>query len=71
MNALALTDHGNLHGSLQFYQVAKKLGINPVIGLRGLHRPGQPVQPKEAASMKEASLPPDLLAQNRTGSRTC
>ena len=29
MNALALTDHGNLHGALKFYQKAKELGINP------------------------------------------
>jgi len=33
MTSLALTDHGNLHGAIQFYQHAKNLGINPVIGL--------------------------------------
>ena len=27
MTALALTDHGNLHGALKFYQKAKDLGI--------------------------------------------
>ena len=32
MNALALTDHGNMHGALQFFQYAKKLGINPIVG---------------------------------------
>ncbi len=32
MNALALTDHGNLHGSLEFYQAARKVGINPILG---------------------------------------
>ena len=30
MNALALTDHGNLHGAVEFYQEAKKAGINPL-----------------------------------------
>ena len=32
MNALALTDHGNLHGALEFYQTAKDAGIKPIIG---------------------------------------
>ena len=33
MNALAITDHGNLYGSIEFYQKAKKAGIKPIIGL--------------------------------------
>ena len=28
MNALALTDHGNLHGAVEFYQVAKQATIS-------------------------------------------
>ena len=32
MKALALTDHGNLYGALEFYQKAKKAGIKPIIG---------------------------------------
>ncbi|MFN5949062.1 MAG: PHP domain-containing protein, partial [Pirellulaceae bacterium] len=32
MNALALTDHGNLHGALEFYTKAKEAGINPILG---------------------------------------
>ena len=32
MNALAITDHGNLHGALEFYSAAKAAGINPIIG---------------------------------------
>jgi DNA polymerase-3 subunit alpha len=31
MNALALTDHGNLHGALEFYNTCKAVGINPMI----------------------------------------
>ena len=30
--ALALTDHGNLHGAIEFYQKAKKAGIKPILG---------------------------------------
>ena len=32
MHALALTDHGNLYGAIEFYQKAKKAGIKPIIG---------------------------------------
>ena len=32
MNALAITDHGNLHGAIEFYRTAKGAGINPIIG---------------------------------------
>lgn len=30
--ALAMTDHGNLHGAIEFYSEAKKAGIKPIIG---------------------------------------
>jgi len=68
MNALALTDHGNLHGALQFYQYAKELGINPILGLEAYIAPGSRFT-KEAGSMKEASYHLTLLAQNLTGFR--
>ena len=32
MDAIALTDHGNLYGAIEFYQKAKKAGIKPIIG---------------------------------------
>jgi len=32
MTALALTDHGNMFGSKEFYDVCKKEGIKPIIG---------------------------------------
>ncbi|MDD4988889.1 MAG: DNA polymerase III subunit alpha [Candidatus Pacebacteria bacterium] len=33
MNALALTDNGNLYGAIEFYQACKKAGIKPIIGI--------------------------------------
>lgn len=33
MEALALTDGGNLHGTIEFYKSAQKAGIHPVIGV--------------------------------------
>jgi DNA polymerase-3 subunit alpha len=32
MGAMALTDHGNLYGAIEFYQQAKAKGIKPLIG---------------------------------------
>ncbi len=31
--ALALTDHGNMYGAIEFYQACKKEGIKPIIGV--------------------------------------
>jgi DNA polymerase-3 subunit alpha len=66
MNALALTDHGNLHGGLEFYQKAKKADINPIVGYEAYIAPASRFD-KGASSMKEASYHLTLLAQNRTG----
>ena len=33
MEALAITDHGNLYGSVEFFKKATKAGIKPIIGL--------------------------------------
>ena len=66
MNALALTDHGNLHGALEFYQTARKAGINPVLGYEAYIAPESRLK-RDAGSLKEASYHLTLLAQNRTG----
>ncbi|MFH1266163.1 MAG: DNA polymerase III subunit alpha, partial [Planctomycetota bacterium] len=66
MNALALTDHGNLYGALEFYRKAQEFGIKPILGYEAYVAPGSRFQ-KEAGSMKEASDHLTLLAQNRVG----
>ena len=35
MDAVAVTDHGNLHGAMQFYTKARKAGIKPILGIEG------------------------------------
>ena len=32
MNAVAVTDKGNLHGAYEFYKTAKKSGVKPILG---------------------------------------
>jgi DNA polymerase III subunit alpha len=66
MTALALTDHGNLHGALKFYQQAKDHGVKPILGLEAYIAPGSRFH-KEASGTKEASYHLTLLAENRTG----
>ena len=66
MTSLALTDHGNLHGSLEFYKKAKELGINPILGYEAYVAPRSRFE-REASSSKEAAYHLTLLAKNRTG----
>ncbi len=66
MNALALTDHGNLHGALEFYQQARKAGINPILGYEAYIAPDSRFR-RDAGSLKEASYHLTLLARDRTG----
>jgi len=66
MNALAITDHGNLHGALEFYQAAKAAKINPVIGYEAYIAPGSRFQ-KDAGSQRDSSYHLTLLARDRVG----
>ncbi|HEY2839430.1 MAG TPA: PHP domain-containing protein, partial [Pirellulales bacterium] len=66
MNALALTDHGNLYGALDFYKTAKDAGINPIIGYEAYIAPGSRRE-KPSDANQEASYHLTLLAQNRVG----
>jgi DNA polymerase-3 subunit alpha len=68
MNSLALTDHGNLHGALEFYRKAKAADINPIIGYEAYIAPGSRFQ-KDGGRMKDSSYHLTLLAKNRTGFR--
>ena len=66
MNALAITDHGNLYGAIQFYQACREAGINPVIGYEAYVAPASRFE-RSGESSRESSYHLTLLAQNRTG----
>ena len=66
MTALAITDHGNLHGAIEFYSKAKQAGLNPIIGYEAYIAPGSRFQ-KDGGSQKEASYHLTLLARDREG----
>ncbi len=40
MPAIAMTDHGNMHGAYDFYAKAKRAGIKPIIGIEAYITPG-------------------------------
>jgi DNA polymerase-3 subunit alpha len=68
MPALALSDHGNLFGAIEFYQECRRLGVKPIIGCEVYLAPGDRRE-KKANSPKEASTHFLLLAKNETGYR--
>ena len=39
MNALALTDHGGMYGSIEFYKACKAAGVKPILGVEGYLAP--------------------------------
>lgn len=66
MNALALTDHGNLFGAIDFYTAAKKAGIKPIIGCELYVAPGHrtDTETRIAGATNHHLV---LLCENRTG----
>ncbi len=66
MPALALSDHGNLFGAIEFYKECRKAGVKPIIGCEVYLAPGSR-KDRKANSAKEASTHFLLLAKNETG----
>src|SRR6185437_3386963 len=66
MNALAITDHGNLYGALEFYQACKGVGINPIVGYEAYVAPGSRFD-KTTGGQGESAYHLTVLAANRTG----
>ena len=65
MKAIAITDHGNLYGTIVFYKACKEAGIKPIIGC-------EIYIGKRSLKDKEAGIDADsnhliLLAKNMTG----
>ena len=66
MPALALSDHGNLFGAIEFYKECKKVGVKPIMGCEVYLAPGSRFE-RKANSAKEASTHFLLLAKNEKG----
>jgi DNA polymerase III subunit alpha len=69
MPALALTDHGNLFGAVEFYGMAKAAGVKPIIGCEVYVAHGARGEKSRGPDGKGAYDHLVLLAKNREGYR--
>ena len=67
MPAVAMTDHGNLFGAIEFYQEAERAGVKPIIGCEVYIAPGS--HKDRPPSRRESAYHFTLLAENETGYR--
>jgi len=67
MSACAITDHGVLHGVIEFYKKAREAGIKPIIGCEAYITEDRDGLEKE--EMRRDNRHMVLLAQNETGLR--
>ena len=65
MPALALTDHGNMYGAIEFYKKCEKAGIKPIIGTEAYVALESMSQKRPGIDNKRYHIL--LLAKNETG----
>ena len=64
--AVAITDHGNMYGAIEFYTEAQKAGVKPIIGCEVYMAPGS-MTDKSATSARDACFHFALLAKDAGG----
>ena len=69
MPAIALTDHGNLFGTVEFYQAAEQAKVKPIIGCEIYVAPGSMHEKKTSNGGKDAAFHMTLLASDDAGYR--
>ncbi|MGH9848128.1 MAG: PHP domain-containing protein, partial [Blastocatellia bacterium] len=69
MPAVAITDHGNLHGALSFYHKMKAEGVKPIIGIEAYYTRGSRKEkgPTNLEPGEKATNHLVLLAKDLTG----
>lgn len=68
MNALAVTDHGNMFGAVEFYKKARAAGIKPIVGYEAYMAPDSRFS-RRSRGISNAAFHLTLLAQDETGYR--
>ncbi len=63
MQAVAMTDHGNMFGAIDFYKTMKKEGIKPIIGMEAYLHNGEELDDKTTRQRFHLCL----FAKNETG----
>jgi len=64
MPAIAITDHGNMYGAIDFYKTAKAHHIKPIIGMEGYIINGSILSEKDKQNPRHHIT---LLTKNQTG----
>lgn len=67
MPAVAMTDHGNLFGAVEFYKAANKAGVRPIIGCEVYLTTGNRTEHQQRGEEGSVRHHLVLLAQNNTG----
>ncbi|MBI2516669.1 MAG: DNA polymerase III subunit alpha [Opitutae bacterium] len=67
MKALALTDHGNLYGAIEFYNQAKSKGIKPLVGCELYLAAGSRLERAGRSDEGKSIFHLGLLARDLTG----
>jgi len=65
--AIALTDHGNLFGAIDFYLAAQKAGVKPILGCELYVAPGSRKERGSQDGGYEGANHLTVLVRNRTG----
>ena len=66
--AVAMTDHGNMFGAIEFYSAAKKAGIKPILGCEVYIAPGSRLEKKQGSGgMRDVYHHLVLLARDEIG----
>jgi DNA polymerase-3 subunit alpha len=65
--ALAITDHGAMHGVIDFYQAAREKGIKPIIGCEVYVAPGSRLEKKTSGGGRDVYHHLLLLAKDAAG----
>ena len=67
LEALAITDHGNMFGVVPFYKMAQKAGIHPIIGCEAYMAPGSRRDKTSHKGLSDAAFHLILLVENEKG----
>src|SRR5262245_19650155 len=67
--ALALTDHGNLFGAIDFYEACKKSGVKPIVGCELYVAPGSRFERSPQDGGYEGASHCTVLVRNEAGYR--
>jgi len=66
MDSVAMTDHGNMFGAIEFYIKARSAKIKPIIGIEAYVAPASRFD-RQKLRIKDAAFHLILLAENNTG----